>query len=115
MSHKANSTSEYSETLELELIESDKRSEEKFKTISKDILGLKAESALVLFNHIPEIVEKIESIDANIIILRDDHADTNRLVRKMYYDMLPALHHKVDTLTGKVDKLCDKLDEFLNK
>jgi hypothetical protein len=112
MSHKANA-SESSD--QLELVESEKRSDEKFKTISKDILGLKAESDLVLFNHIPEIVEKLELIDGNIIILRDDHADTNRLVRKMYYDMLPALHEKVDILSGKVDTLCNKLDKFLNK
>ncbi len=114
MSHKAN-PSENSETLELELVDFDKNSEEKYKTISKDILGLKAESDLVLFNHIPEIVEKLKFIDGNIIILREDHADTNRLVRKMYYEILPSLHGKIDGLTSKVDLLCTKLDEYLRK
>lgn len=115
MSHKSTSISENSEIPQLELIENDKHSEEKFKTITKDILGLKAESDLVLFNHIPEIVNKLELINNSINILRDDHTDTNRLVRKMYYDLLPALHTKVDILSSKVDRLCNKLEAFLNK
>lgn len=112
MSHKATE----SESLpELELIETDKYSEEKIRKINKDILGLQTESDLVLFRHIPEIVQRLDRISDDIIIVRDDHTDTNRLVRKMYYDMIPSLHTKVDNLNDKFDLLCAKLEEILKK
>jgi len=100
---------------ELELIEMDKHSEEKIKRINKDILGLQTESDLVLFKHIPEIVNKLDYLSNNFNILRDDHTDTNRLVRKMYYDQIPSLHSKIDSLNDKLDLLCSKIDKLINK
>jgi hypothetical protein len=112
MSHKA---AESEMLPELELVEMDKHSEEKIKKINKDILGLQVESDMVLFRHIPEITHKLENLSSSLLILRDDHADTNRLVRKMYYDQIPSLHSKVDDLNYKVDLLCTKIDELLKK
>ncbi len=115
MSHKANDAEVLSDT-DLELVESDKHAEEKFKSrIHKDILGLQTESDLVLFKHIPEIVHKLDRVASDIVIIRDDYTDTNRLVRKMYYDMIPSLHTKMDILTDKFNLICNKLDELLKK
>jgi hypothetical protein len=115
MSHKANDPEVLSET-ELELVESDRHAEEKYKSrIHKDILGLQTESDLVLFKHIPEIVHKLDRVASDIVIIRDDYTDTNRLVRKMYYDMIPSLHTKIDNLGVKFDLICSKLNELLNK
>lgn len=112
MSHK----SAESEVLpELELVEPDKHSAEKFKKINKDILGLQAEGDLVLFRHIPEMAHKIKELFDSLILLREDHSDTNRLVRKMYYDQIPSLHTKIDNLNSIITLLCSKVDELLRK
>lgn len=112
ISHKA---AESESQLDLESLEVEKPSEEKIKKIYKDILGLQAESDLMLFRHIPEMVNKIDGLTDNLFILREDHADTNRLVRKMYYEQIPALHAKVDTLTEKTDTLNQKIDLLCTK
>lgn len=110
MSHKA--TDSEDNQPELELLEHERRSEEKYVRLSKDVLGLQTERDLILYNHIPEIVNKQDRIENDIILLREDYSDTNRLVRKMYYDMIPALHAKMDNLSIKVENVIGKVDNI---